>query len=147
MPPKLTQFLLRWINTMVAVVVAERIVKGIEYQKPLDIVIAALLLGILNAVVRPILLLLSLPIVIVTLGFFVLVINALLLEFVGWLMKPHFSVAGFGSALLGAAIITILSLILNSLTGTGKASISFQRGTRRKGRSDDDKGNGPVIDV
>jgi putative membrane protein len=90
--------------------------------------------------------LLSLPLLIVTLGLFTIVINALLLLLVSWLLREeHFAVDGFGSAFWGALVISIVSLLLNSITGTGHARVTIRRGKPpRKG--DDDK-DGPVIDV
>src|ERR1041385_1423151 len=129
----------RVINTL-AVLVAAYIVKGIHYQKPLDLVVASLVLGILNAVLRPVLLLLTWPLLLVTLGIFLLVINALVLYFVGFLLRPHFYVDDFWSAFFGALIISIVTLILNSLTGTGNARIKVER---KSGPADRDD----VIDV
>jgi putative membrane protein len=112
------EFLQRWLITTVAVLVAAHIVPGIEYTNVTDLFVASLLLGVLNAIARPILMLLSLPLVILSLGLFLLVINAGLLYFVGWVVKG-FNVAGFWSAFFGALII-----------------------------SDEDKGGGgPIIDV
>ena len=89
--------------------------------------------------------LLALPLLIFTLGLFTLVINALLLYFVGVLLGPHFQVDSFGSAFLGALIISVVSIALNILTGTGSTRVTFQRRRRRRPKSDDD--DGPVIDV
>ena len=100
--------------------------------------------GILNAFVRPILMLLALPLLIFTLGLFTLVINALLLYFVGVLMGSHFQVDSFGFAFLGAIIISIVSIALNALTGLGKARVTFQHRPRPP---TSDKDDGPVIDV
>jgi putative membrane protein len=69
-----------------------------------------LLLGVCNAFVKPILVLLTLPITILTLGLFLLVINAGLLALVAWVV-PNFTIAGFGTALLGAIVISITGLI------------------------------------
>jgi len=102
-----------------------------------------LLLGIFNALLRPLLWLLSLPLVILTLGLFTLVINALLLYFVGTLMKA-FVVAGFWPAFWGSLIISLVSLVLNSVTGTGDSRIEIRR---TKSRSSDNDGDGPLIDV
>jgi len=107
------------------------------------------LLGILNAFVRPILMLFALPLLIFTLGLFTFVINALLLYFVGVLMSPpfwsapHFQVDSFGFAFLGALIISIVTVVLNILTGG--ARVTVQRRPPPSKKSDDD--NGPVIDV
>src|SRR5258707_11311078 len=105
-----------------------------------------MLSGIPNAFVQPFVFWLSLPLVIFSLGLFMFVINALLLEFTGWLLAPHFSVAGFGPAFLGALIISIVSFILNILTGTGRSRIHFRRVVPPRNPSDDG-GGGPVIDV
>jgi putative membrane protein len=144
MPSKLTRFLLRWIINTAAVLVASYLVKGIHYQKPLDLLVASLLLGILNTFVRPVLKLLSLPLLILTLGLFSLVINALLLYFVGWLLYPKFTVANFSAAFWGALVITLVSLVLNSLTGAG-VRVQVRRGPPPSKPRDDD--GGPVIDV
>jgi putative membrane protein len=148
MPPKLKEFLLRWANTTVGVFLASYIVTGIQYRRPVDLLMAALLLGILNAFLRFWLTVLFLPLVILTIGLFVLVINALLLYLVGWLMAPHFEVATFWSAFWGALTITVVSFFLNVLTGTGNSRIRVQRGgpppNPPKGPP---PGGGPVIDV
>jgi len=142
---KFLRFLGNWAINTFAVVVAVIILRGhIRYEKPADLIIASLLLGILNAFVRPILMLLALPLLIFTLGLFTLVINALLLYFVGVLMGAHFQVDSFGFAFLGAIIISIVSIALNALTGAGNASVTFQRRPPPPKKSDDD---GPVIDV
>ena len=95
MPPKLKRFIQSWIINTLAVAIAVNIVSGIHYEKPLDWFIASLVLGILNAFLRPILLLLALPLLIFTLGLFILIINGLLLYFVGFLLRPHFYADNF----------------------------------------------------
>ena len=147
MPNKLKEFLQRWIITTAAVLVAAQIVTGIKYDSGRALLIATLVLGLLNAFLRPLLLLLSLPLLVLTLGLFTLIINALLLWGVGRLIDG-FHVEGFRSAFWGALIISVISVLLNSLTGTGNARISVQRGRKPPppNRTDGD-GNGPVIDV
>lgn len=144
----LKTFLQRWLVNTLAVLVAVTVLgeTRIRYEKWQDLLIASLLLGILNAFLRPLLLLLSLPLLIFTLGLFTLVINALLLYFVGNLWSG-FHVADFWSAFWGALVISIVSLAVNSLTGTGNARISMHRGRPPKTRSPNDDDNGPVIDV
>jgi putative membrane protein len=144
MSPKLKEFLGRWLITTVAVMVAANLGLGIHCEKFTTLLVASLLLGILNAFLRPLLLLLALPLVLVTLGLFILVINALLLLLVGKLV-PGFVVPGFWPAFWGALAITVMTLVLNLLTGTGGARVTMQRGKRPGGRRDDD--DGPVIDV
>ena len=142
------KFFQAWVINTLAVLLAAYIVKGVHYEKPLDLLAASLLLGILNTVLRPILTLLALPLLIFTLGLFYLVINALLLYFVGYLLKPHFYVDGFWSAFWGALIISIVSLILNTLTGTGDSRIKVERHRRPpSGPKSGPGSSGPVIDV
>ena len=139
------RFVQSWLINTLAVLVAAYLVKGIHYEKPLDLLVASLLLGILNAVLRPILMLIALPLLIFTLGLFTLVINALLLYFVGFVLRPHFYVDGFGDAFWGALIISVVSVILNTLTGTNRSRVRFER--RCRPPDSDRDGDGPVIDV
>jgi putative membrane protein len=139
------KFILNWIINTLAVLVAVYIVPGIHYQKPLDLLVASLLLGIFNAVLRPILMVLALPLLIFTLGLFMLVINALLLYFIAGLLQPHFSVDSFTSAFWGALIISLVGLILNVLTGTSNSRVRFRHQPRPPRTGPDD--GGPVIDI
>ena len=93
--------------------VAASIIHGIRYDSVGSLIGAALLLGILNAFVRPVLLILSAPIILVTLGFFILIVNGLLLWFVPNIVTG-FHVDGFGSAFWGAIVIGIVSWILSA---------------------------------
>ena len=149
MSPKLKTFLFHWANNTIGVVVASYVLVGrIDWQRPLDLVMAAFFLGILNAFVRPVLRILSFPLMVLTLGLFNFVINGFLLYFVGWLMNPFFRVAGFGTAFWGALIITIVAFFLNLLTGTSNARVSVHRTTAPPPpRRPPDDGNGPVIDI
>jgi len=150
MSPKLKKFLQSWVINTLAVGLAGWIMHNhIHYQKPVYLLAASLLLGILNSVLKPIITFLALPLLVLTLGLFMFVINALLLYFVGFLLSPKFSVDTFGSAFLGALIISIVSVILNSLTGGGNARVQFRRGNanRPPPRDSGPGGNGPVIDV
>ena len=106
-------FVFRWMITTVAVMVAPAFISGIRYETVGALIGAALLLGILNAFVRPVLLILSAPLILVTLGFFILVINALMLFWVPS-MVIGFHVDGFGSAFWGALVISIISWILSA---------------------------------
>ena len=145
MSPKLKEFLQRWLITTVAVLVATHVVKGIHYETWQGLLVATLVLGFLNAFLRPMLLLLSLPLLIVTLGLFTLVINALLLYLVGQL--KFFHVDSFGAAFWGALLISVVTLILNSLTGTGNSRVEVRRNKPSSRGQDSDQDDGPVIDV
>jgi putative membrane protein len=144
---KFLRFLGNWaINTLAVAIAAIILHNHIHCEKPAYLIIASLLLGILNAFVRPILMLLALPLLIFTLGLFTLVINALLLYFVGVLMGPYFQVDSFGFAFLGALIISVVSIALNILTGAGGTRVTIHRRPRPP-EGPRDGGNGPVIDV
>ncbi len=142
---KILRFLGNWAINTLAVAVAVLILHGhIHCENNAILVIAALLLGILNAFVRPILMLLALPLLIFTLGLFTLVINALLVYFVGFLLRPDFYVDSFGYAFLGALIISIVSIALNIMTGGARVTVQRRRSPPKRPGDDDDK---PVIDV
>ena len=106
-------FLVRWLVTTVAVMVASSVIHGIHYDTTQSLLVAALLLGILNAFLRPILLILSAPLILLTLGVFILVINALMLLFVHGIVQG-FHVDSFGSAFWGAIVVSIVSWILSA---------------------------------
>jgi len=108
-------FFVRWVATTFAVFVATWIVPGMRAEHFEALIWAGLLLGILNAVVRPVLLLLSLPFIVLTFGLAIPLINALLLNFVGGGAISGFHVASFGSALIGAIVISIVSWAANGL--------------------------------
>lgn len=140
---KLLQFVGTWVINTLAVAVAVAILQPhIKYENGRYLLLASLILGLLNAFVRPILLLLALPLVFFTLGLFTLVVNAVLLYFVGVLLSPHFQVDSFGFAVLGALIIAIVSLTLHVLTGNARFTIRRGPPPPPGKKSDDD-----VIDV
>lgn len=147
MPSRLKEFLQRWAIGTLAVLVASSLAPGIHYQQWLDLLLATFILGLLNTFVRPTLMWLSLPLLLVTLGLFTLVINALLLLFVSWMLSPKFHVESFSQALLGALIISVVTVVLNVLTGSGRARLTVHRGGRKPPPRYPDDGNGPVIDV
>jgi putative membrane protein len=138
-------FLKRWLILTLAVLVAIQIVPGIHYRTPMGLLTATLLLGLLNAVARPVLIFFTLPLVVLTLGLFIFVINAALLYGVGHFLKD-FQVDTKWDALWGSVVISVVTMLLNWLTGANKASVKFRRvRPPRPPRSDD--GGGPVIDV
>ncbi len=106
-------FIFRWMITTVAVMVAAALISGIRYDSIGALIGAALLLGILNAFLRPILLLLMAPLIILTLGIFILVVNGLMLYLVNDLVHG-FHVDSFGSAFWGAILISIVSWMLSA---------------------------------
>ena len=106
-------FVFRWAITTVVVMVASSIIHGIRYDSVAALIGAALLLGILNAFLRPILLILSAPLILLTLGIFILIVNGLMLLLVPSLVIG-FHVDTFGSAFWGAIVISIVSWLLSA---------------------------------
>jgi putative membrane protein len=105
--------LIRWLFLTVAILVAAHLLQGIEVKSFWSAFCAAAILGVLNAVFRPILIILTLPINVLTLGLFTFVINAVLIMMVSGVVGG-FEVHGFWSALLGSLVISIVSWLLNS---------------------------------
>lgn len=99
-------FLLRLLVGALGLWLASELVPGIEVKGLWTLFGAAVLLGIVNAVVRPLLVILTLPITVLTLGLFLLVINAATLALVAW-MLDNFTIAGFWPALLGSIVVSV----------------------------------------
>lgn len=108
------ELLLIWILNAVALLIVAYILPGITVASFWSALIAALVLGLLNTLVKPLLVLLTLPITIVTLGLFLLVLNALVFWFVGSILRG-FQVEGFWWAALGALVYSIVSGLLSRL--------------------------------
>jgi len=102
------RFLTHWLTTGLALVVADWALVGIRVRSTSALIIGALVLGLVNALVRPVLVILTLPLTILTLGLFYLVVNGLAFALAASLV-PGFDVASFGSAILGALIVTLVS--------------------------------------
>jgi len=140
------KFLQSWAINTLAVLVAVYMVPGIRFKDASlwTPFVTSLVLGILNAFIRPVLMILALPLLIFTLGLFTLVINALLLYFVSFLLGRYFEVDSFGAAFLGAVVISVVSMLLNLITGVSRARVRVER----RGRPPDSGGGGgPVIDI
>ncbi|HTK59873.1 MAG TPA: phage holin family protein [Candidatus Baltobacteraceae bacterium] len=106
--------LLRWLLNALALMLVTRVVPGVTVDGLYSALIVALVLGIVNALIRPILIFLTLPINILTLGLFTFVINALLFWFVSTFVKG-FQVSGFAAAFWGALVLWAVSWITNAL--------------------------------
>lgn len=111
--PGMRGLLLRIVIVAAGLWVASKLVPGMEITDAWSLVWAALLLGIVNAIVRPVVILLTLPLTILTLGLFLLVINAAMLSLVAW-MLDGMTVSGFWSALFGAIVISITGWIASA---------------------------------
>ncbi len=106
--------IIRWILNTLALLLVVNIVPGFHYRDWISLAIAAAVLGLLNAIVRPILWFITLPITILTLGLFLLVLNAIMLELTAWLV-PGFAIEGFGWAIVGALVLSIISLFTDRI--------------------------------
>jgi len=102
----------RWLVITVAILLASWFVSGIRVESLLTAIIAAGILGLINVFIKPVLIILTLPLSIITLGVFTFFINALLLQLVAY-MIPGFEVEGFLAAFLGALIISVVSWLAN----------------------------------
>jgi putative membrane protein len=115
-------FFVFWgVNTL-SLWVADYLFGGISFATVQSLLIAGLVLGIVNAVLKPLLLVLTLPLSVLTLGIFVLVVNALMLLLVAW-MVPGFTVDGFWSGFWVAIFVSVFSFILNTLIGYNKVNV------------------------
>jgi putative membrane protein len=108
------RFLLRLLLNGVAVFLAAQLVPGIGVASPGAAVAAGIVLGLVNAIIRPVLILLTFPVTLLTLGLFIFVVNAICLGLAAWFV-PGFTISGFGAALLGAIVISIISWLLNAV--------------------------------
>lgn len=118
MKSPLTQLLLRWLVLALGVMLATRIVPGITCQDGATLVVVVLLLSFFNAILKPLMVLFTLPFILVTLGLGVVVINALLFLLVGRLVNG-FHVDGFWSAFFGSLVVSVTNLLLSSFTRGG----------------------------
>ena len=109
----MTQFLTHWITIALALGAVQRVLPGVHVESLPALLVAALVLGFMNAVVKPLLLLLTLPITVLTLGLFYFVINGLAFAFAAWLV-PGFEVRSFGWAMLGALLVGLVSWFIGS---------------------------------
>jgi putative membrane protein len=109
-------FLVRSLISALGLWLATWLVPGIVATGPLTLLFAALLLGVVNALIRPVAVLLTLPLTIVTFGIFLLVINAAMFGLVAWVL-PGFSVSGFWSALAGWFVVSVVSWVASWYVG------------------------------
>src|SRR5262245_14612623 len=109
-------FLLRLVIAAFGLWLADQLIGGVSIDGTGTLFLAAFLLGVVNAVVRPIFVLLTFPLTLVTLGLFLLVVNAAMLGLVAALL-PGFHLAGFWSALLGSIVVSIVSWLASAWIG------------------------------
>ena len=123
----MSYFLIRLVINAIALGLAAVIVPGITFAGEqmtilFNLLIVALIFGLVNAIIKPVLALLTCPFYILTLGLFTFVVNALMLMLTSWLTGPRFAVSGFWSALLGSVIISLVSTVLSAQLSKEKRS-------------------------
>ena len=106
--------IIRWLANTLALFVVAYFVPHFHYASFVTLLIAAAVLGLLNAIVRPILVFLTFPLTVVTLGLFLIVLNALMLEITAWIV-PGFKIDTFGWAIVGAVALGLVSLVTNRI--------------------------------
>lgn len=109
-------FLIHWLFTGIALAVTAHFVPGIVVSSTAALVFGALILGLVNAIVRPVLVVLTLPITLLTIGFFYLIVNGVAFALAAGLV-PGFAVASFGASIVGALGVSVVSFLLNWLLG------------------------------
>ncbi len=110
-------FIVRTLISALGLWLASAIVPGVEMGSTGTLILAAILLGVVNALIRPIAIFLTLPLTLLTLGLFLLVVNAGMLGLVAWLLKD-FHIEGFFPALLGALVVSFTAWFASSFIGT-----------------------------
>ena len=120
-------FLLHWAITALSLWLASRVFRGISFADTSSLVISALLLGFANAIVKPLVIVLTLPLTLLTFGLFLLVINALMILLVSALVRG-FKVSGFWTAFFASIFIAVLSWLIGAfvLVGSGPDAIQMQ---------------------
>ena|SRR6202046_4628512 len=109
------RMLLHWVLSALAVWIMSRVVPGIYVSGPVAALIAALVIGFINATIGLLLKILTFPLTLLTLGLFWLVINALMLELASALLAPGFQVRGFLAAFIGAIVLSVVNLLLKAI--------------------------------
>lgn len=113
------RFILKWLVNAAALWVAASLIPGIVVRDTRTLFVAALVIGLVNAIVKPVAVLLTLPLTILTLGLFYLVLNAAMLALAAAL-TPGFGLSGFGAAFLGAIVMSIVGMILGGIVDKEK---------------------------
>jgi putative membrane protein len=125
-------FLFRLLITALGLWLAATIVPGVQFKGWGALLAAALVLGIVNAVIRPVILILTLPLTVLTLGLFILVVNGISLYLVAWLV-PGFSLSGLGAAILGSIVVGVTGWLASTFVG-GSGRIERYRRIEVSGR-------------
>lgn len=118
-------FLIHWIITALSLWVASHIFKGLRFDSTSSLAVSALLLGFANAIVKPLLILLTLPLTLLSFGLFLLVINALVILLVAALVRG-FHISGFWTALFASLFVSVLSIVIGSFVASSDPAQQIQ---------------------
>ena len=122
------RFLVRALTAAIGLWIADALISGISFDSAAWLLTSAVVLGVINAIVRPLALILTLPITLVTLGLFILVLNAGMLGLASWVL-PGFHVAGFWPAFWGAIVVSLVSGLGSWFFGPrGRIEVNVHRG-------------------
>ena len=121
----LTPFLLHWGITALSLWVASHVFSGLKFANVSSLIVSALLLGFANAIVKPLLIVLTLPLTLLTFGLFLLVINALMIMLVAAVVRG-FRVSGFWTAFFASIFISLLSIAIGALLGGSSPETTIQ---------------------
>lgn len=113
----MTNLALKWLLNSLALFFVMKLIPGIQIGRIQDLLLATLVIGLLNVFLRPILLLLTLPVTLITLGLFTLVINGVIFSLAAYLV-PGLHVSGFGAAFMAALLFSLFSSVLNMIFGS-----------------------------
>lgn len=136
---------LRWLVLAVGVALAAKMVPGIHCADSLTLLVVVVLLSLFNAFLKPLLVIFTLPLVVMSAGLGLWLINAFLLWAAAAMIGPAFRVEGLGSALVGSAIISLTNLVLTTLFKAKRVQV--RRGPQEPPRPQPPPGKGDVIDV
>src|SRR5437764_11021443 len=106
--------IIRWLANTLALFIVVTVVPHFHYHSIVTLAIAAAVLGLLNTIVRPILFVLTLPLTVITLGLFLIVLNAIMLEITAWFV-PGFRIDGFFWVIIGAIVLGLISLVTSRI--------------------------------
>lgn len=115
----MTRLVLKWALNSLALFLVMKLIPGIQIDRFQDLLLATLVIGLLNAFLRPVIILLTLPVTLLTLGLFTLVINGLMFYLASHLVTG-FHITGFGAAFVAALLFSMFSFVLNLIFGTKK---------------------------
>jgi len=124
-------FLAHWGVTSLSLWIASLMFHGISFSSKKSLFISALLLGLVNAVVKPVIIILTIPLTLITFGFFLLVINALMMMLVSALV-PGFRISGFWTAFFASIVVTVVSLFIGTMVFQSEENY-FEMPTKQKG--------------